>query len=361
MSDHRPTMSFDDEEEVEVRRNASEDQARARYAQEFGTLHSKAGITPSPAFLEAQKSQPTDTPPPHPRPLTDRAAKVADKPEPAKPQRVAPVLTVPAVTELDLEDPVLKANPYLTQVALKTVEALPSKGLPYPPGAHIRYRTYSMGEVEQFEGSTLTNRERYLMILRGVTTNFPKLSLTLSDVMYLGLLRRISTMGTNKVIVNTACPRCSNTNSSMFETNDTEFDDLEVPSLPVNVPFSFGTHSFTPFTIGNYFTILDRGEELDTVKGLALQCTTMPYEEAELQFRTLLDPKDISLARRLDKLLYHGIREVHIKCRHEIEQEGGPQLCQQLYSVALENSAEAFIYPFRGVNGDVVEDEISFG
>ena len=376
----RPQFSFDTAPEsteqpaqVKVEETALERKERLareshqRYLDEMGPEHKRIN-----AELERQGQKPLNV-------VSPDDPKLGEEPEeepplgqhsdviertPPKPQlRQPPKIT----TKVPEEDPAERLNPHLPKVSLTDCTRLPSMGLAYPKGATIKYRTYMLGEIEEFESPTLSEKDRYLMVLRGVETNFDKLTITLSDLMYLGLLRRISTMGAEEIGVNTMCPRCGGRNTNKVATahihgangETVYFDELKVPALPIRLKLSFGEHRFMPITIGDYLAMLDEGIAIDAVSMTAIQCHTLDFPESISIFRQVSDPKDVRLVQKLDELLYHGIAPIKVQCQNALT-GGKSRVCDFPYTVSLENAKEAFIYPFRRP-GDDAADEIAFG
>lgn len=293
-------------------------------------------------------------------PLDKPAETPTDKPS-AESTEVSARAKSATPVEKPLKDVVAEKNPFLPRVALKAVTELPSQGLAYPDNYKISYRAYTLGEIDQLENSKMSTREMYDLILRGIETSFPVHDLTLADTMYLGLLRRLASMGGSDVLVTSACPNCGNTNTSRVDTSTIEFEDLSVPKLPIKLKFSDGTQQkFMPVTIGDYFKLLDTNRKMDTVALMAIQCRTLEYPQSLDYFASLTDPLDIYGVRQVDRLLFHGLKPVTIDCRHNIMTGEQEVPCGQRYRVQLENAAEAFIFPFRREESDSAV-EITFG
>lgn len=274
------------------------------------------------------------------------------------PELVSAVSATPI--EKRLVDPVAEKNPFLPKVSLKEHSELPSQGLAYPSGYTISYRAYTLGEIDQLENSKLSIRQMYELILRGIETSFPVLDLTLADTMYLGLLRRLASMGGTDVLVTSVCPNCANTNTTRVDTSSIEFEDLTVPKLPIKLKLSLGEHKFMPITIGDYFKLLEQDAKSDTLALLAIQCRTLDFPASIETFKNLIDPLDIYGVRQVDRLLFHGLKPITIDCRHNLMVEEEQVPCRQRYRVQLENAAEAFIFPFRREESDSTV-EITFG
>lgn len=75
------------------------------------------------------------------------------------------------------------------------VKELPSKFLPYPKGTKITYRPYLFGEVKKFNQGQQSTSQAWALIASGIKCSFDVNELTLSDLRYIGLLRKISTFG----------------------------------------------------------------------------------------------------------------------------------------------------------------------
>lgn len=368
----------------------SPDEQRAkRRAESIAAAEAKWGAAPPQEPSEAAKriahQMGLDAPPPPPA-AHDRAdvRRTPAPPPPAPDPQLSPAMRArqeqlearrappqPIVQPVLADDPAADYNPHLPKVVLNDVRRLPSRGLAYPPNARISYRTYALGELDEFEQSNLTQREQLIRLLQGVETTFPKTELTLEDTLYLGLLRRISTLGTEQLIVQTTCPRCKGSNPQRVATahikddpdpapHTVTFKELDIPALPVKLKLSFGEHSFRPITIGDYIGLLDQNYELNTPTMYGIQCHSLDFPESADAFRSITDPKDIKLLKKLDEMFDHHLAPLHVTCGNLLTGTSEPEPCGQHYRVSLENAKEAFIYPFRGEDDDS-GDEISFG
>ena len=292
--------------------------------------------------------------------------KAAPPPPPSAASPPATETARPAVPEV--VDEYRARNPSLPSISFDDVKHLPSMGKAYPPGATVRYRPYTLGESIFAEESRMGIRETYDMILKGLECSFPAMDLTLPDVLYLGLVRKIASLGSTKVNVTTTCPYCQGLNRTPIECTALEFDDLEVPALPINAPFSFGDHTFAPLTLGRYLDLLDRKLEDDFVALMAAQCTSVDDLDFAIEMiKGMVDPDDIALIKQIDEMLHHELKPVMVTCPQEIPSDtdqGGDEpapTCGKRYPVALDDVSAAFVLPFPGRDSSDVRRQVTFG
>lgn len=225
---------------------------------------------------------------------------------------------------------------------------LPSKFLSYPKGCEIRYRPYVFGEIKKFNQSKLTVREEIDYVLAGITTSFDKMGLTFSDVLYMGLLRKISTFGTTSSTVTYQCNHCSTINDKVIQNDEFEFSDLEVSALPIILSLGEKDYNFMPCTVGQYFELEEKGLFQDTVAVLATMCCNHSYDDAyEVFYHVHQD--DVDRLDKVDAYLYHGVKPLDGVCKN----------CNEVTQVRLEGG-RVLIRPFRRRN-ESVESRIRFG
>lgn len=277
-----------------------------------------------------------------------------------------PIVVPPQVTAPGPVDVYRERNPSLPTIKFANVEHLPSAGKAYPPGTRISYRPYTLGESVHAEASRLDMRGTYDLILKGVDCGtMDKFKLTLPDVLFLGLVRKIASLGTTKVNLTTTCPFCKGMNRTPVECSALDFEDLQVPELPIVVDFSFGSHEFRPLTLESYLDLLDRSLEEDFVAIMAAQCATnLPLNDRIEMIRSMTDPEDISLVKQIDEMLHHQLKPIPIVCPQEtdqLEEDGRVRTCGRRYPVALDDVSAAFVLPFSGRPGERSSGKISFG
>jgi len=232
------------------------------------------------------------------------------------------------------------------RVQMRDLRNLPSKGLAYPEGAKIRYRTFLAWEVRQASSDEDVDLPRILRdIAMGIeTTGFPKENITFYDFLFINLCRKLQTIRQSTVYATYPCSPedggCGHVNDFTVdvsaESPELEFFDLEFDSLPLEVDFSFGTHKFTPLTVGQYLQLEESGLENDDFANLAIQCTTLPFEEAWETFRFCADD-DMYLLFTVEHLLHHGLKPLTRTCQN----------CSRELRFRLE-SGTVLIRPFRG-------------
>lgn len=259
-------------------------------------------------------------------------------------------------------------NPSLPKMRFDTVKHLPSVGKAYPANATILFRPYTLGESIYAEESKPDMRGTYALILAGLECQgFDPMTLTLPDVLYLGLIRKIASLGATKVSVTTTCPYCKGLNRTPIECTELEFDDLQVPALPIRAPFTFGDHTFSPLTLSSYLDLLDAGLEDNFLALMAAQCTSIPiFEDALAMTKDLTDPDDIAMLKQIDELLHHELKPVVVTCPQELpkpnqEVDEPAPTCGRRYPVALDDVSAAFVLPFSGRSQESIRGKITFG
>lgn len=217
---------------------------------------------------------------------------------------------------------------FLPQINLD-VDQVPSKFLTYPKGSTIKYRPYSYGEVKRISQSKHSKKDEFNVILEGIECSFDKMDLTVSDLLYLGLLRKISTLGTTKVEAKYDCSGCKKVVGKVFQLTDLSLKDLEVPDLPVVVDLDCGEFEFTPLTVKDCFDLIDKDKVSDHISLLATMCRNKPFEKAYELFFNCSSP-DGMILEEVDSLLRHEVAPIEAVCKCKaktmIELDGGQAL-----------------------------------
>ena len=237
-----------------------------------------------------------------------------------------------------------------TAASTNTIEVkeLPSEFKPYPKGVSIRYRTYTYDEVDEFNGmnsqdggNEQSTIERLNFLIKGVEADgMDRNDLTYRDILYIGLLRKLSTFGTQEFSVHIRHEDGSR-HTLRFSLEDLYFEELKVPDLPVVVEVGGKEMRFSPLTLGGYAGMSsDLGEsgKPNARQVLAAQCVNMPYEEARAVIGNSTGD-DMLVLMEVDKLLDHGIKPLDATYKLE----NGEEVHR---SVAL-NDPRTLIYPFR--------------
>lgn len=220
-------------------------------------------------------------------------------------------------------------NPNLPEINLK-VHQLPSKALPYPTNCEIHYRPYTFGEIKKISQSKLSIKDGFSLVLSGVECSFDKNQLTMGDLLYIGLLRKLSTVGTSKVMVPYVCQVCSESNKEVFSIDSIEFEELKIPALPICVSFSFGNLEFSPLTVQDFMEILAHGKETDEITMISAQVRNQDSQQVFTAFQNCFG-EDALLLDEVDRILFHGVKPISSKCQKcanevKIELDGGTAL-----------------------------------
>jgi hypothetical protein len=229
-----------------------------------------------------------------------------------------------------------------------SAEKLPSKGLSYPAGCEISYRPYSFGEVKKVSQSKMTAKAAYQEVLSGISCSFGPENLTMSDFLFIGLLRKISTLGSSKATVIYRCAGCFKENSAFLNSSQMEFEDVAIPSVPAKVSLQAGEFLFGFPTVGALIHLESLGKSEDPVHILASACVSHSIEEMVPIIDSCMG-EDSATLEQLDSLLFHGLKPSTFKCSH----------CEHKNSIELDGG-QALIMPFRG-DAEPSKSRISFG
>lgn len=242
----------------------------------------------------------------------------------------------------------------LPQISI-TCDKLPSLGRSYPENTVIQYRPYTFGEIKKVSQSKLDTKSSLEFVLLGIETEFDKTLLTVGDFFYLGLLRRISTLGSDKVDLPYKCGGCKKISKHTTETTNIDFEEIKVPELPVIVEFSSREVEFNPLTIGSLFELIELGKHSDEIALLAKQVSNIEFDEA-YNFINNANPTDSKLINEVDKLLYHSTKEVVFKCKEILSDK---KICGHENKIELEGG-QALLIPFRE-REESIGSKIHFG
>ena len=257
-----------------------------------------------------------------------------------------------------------KQADFMPEIRVATKD-LPSKGVSYPKDSWIKHRPYMFGEVTQISGSKLDTRTTYEHILSGVECSFDKSQLTVPDVLYIGLLRKISTLGSTEIVARYNCPKCKKPGQLIFKTDDLEFDELEVPKMPIVADMSFGEAHFSPMTVKDFLELADKHKESDEIALYAIQTRNMGFEEAYKKYYNA-NPEDSQTLIEIDRLLFHSLKPFTRKCTNllpmektEIGGAGAGSQCGHPIKIELDGG-QALLLPFRRNEGPT-KTKIRFG
>lgn len=278
-----------------------------------------------------------------------------------------PSTSIPKIVHEDIEN---LAKPVSNMVLFKPSEVTnkfkkikvgdtPSHFLPYPENAEIYITPYSGDEIDELSNSSLTLKYILTKCMEGVYTNFDKNQITFYDALYLSYYRRVLSIDSkdNKIQIISQCPYCNKYSTHIININEqVDFEDVKVPTLPINIDFSFGRLQFTFLTYGDYMKLQSelRSEEL------AYQCITpceVDKEAGQTQASELqklfgsLTGEDQALLSKVKELTYHGIKPITTLCQNKD--------CGKTYETILDEMS-SIILPFRTSNENT-RSKVSFG
>jgi len=221
-----------------------------------------------------------------------------------------------------------------------TLEGLPSKGRAYPDGAEVSYTPYTFGEIKKISQSNVSEREYLEFVVSGIKTNFDQLLITISDLMYIGLLRKISSLGKSKFSLKSNCVSCKKENSIDFTLANLDFDDLEV-ELPLIFDLerdSGQTYEFhfSPVTLGDFYHLIETDLSSDIIAVLASCCRNMDFQDSYDIFSSFT-LAEAEYMNEVDKYLYHGVKPLPTTCA----------FCKKEFKINLE-VGQTLVLPFRG-------------
>ena len=231
------------------------------------------------------------------------------------------------------------------------VEELPSRGLAYPKGAKVSYRTYMFGEIRQVSTSTVGVENSLKIAMEGIDADFGTENLTLQDGIYLAILRKISSLNSDKFEVPYICSKCGETSKGVFNHKHIEFNDIstEVESLPLFIDLKGKEVQISPMTIKDFMTLksgaydgIFKDGKIDRAATQAVTVKNMNFADAYNFLYEIKDPDDIDLITDIDKMLYHNVKRLSAVCKQEIK----GKVCGTENFIKLEGQ-EALFSPFR--------------
>jgi hypothetical protein len=251
------------------------------------------------------------------------------------------------------------ANIYLPEIE---ITELPSAGKVYPIRG-MYYHPYSFGELKKLSMDTTPQLKKYEYITNGLTlpAGMSPDDLTLADVLFIALLRKLSVPGVEQISLTKICDKCKKVISHTIKFTDIEFDDLQ-SECPLTVEINGIEMSFSPMTLGGMKALVDyandKGEAASSTDLLAFQCISHDYDvmaatlEKMSETRSYLD-QDLALLNQLDQMMYHGIKPIPVQCAN-------PE-CKHMNHVELDGEDEGLlVLPFLPAQTDTV-NRIKFG
>lgn len=272
-------------------------------------------------------------------------------------------------------DVIAEQNPNIPKFSFRAVDRLPSKALPYPKGATVKYRAFTFGEMEELANSNISVVDKFLFILRGIEANFDTMMLTLPDTLLIGLLRKTFTLGGEEFVAVTPCTACGKPHQWKFYTAIPEkmiargiepehvmdFEDLSIPALPLKVKLSIGTHVFYPLTISDYLFLLDKDFQVNRLTTLAIQCHSLEFPDSIDVFANMTDIDDVEKLKKVNTMFKHHVKLFESKCDNILTgDDGDVYTCGEPIYYDITNSVQTLVLPFRSEEHSYADD-FSFG
>jgi hypothetical protein len=240
-----------------------------------------------------------------------------------------------------------------------SLDKLPSKGRYYPMGSKISLRSYSFGEVKRISDSTLSLLDKLQTVVSGINTTFDKNLLTLSDITYLGVIRRLNTLGTMKFKYPYTCPKCGTENEKHFTQEDLIINDIEAPELPIRATLSDGKeYMFGPITLKD-MRLIDSGELdkyipsknvfKDKVALYSLLVKNFDFKDVYSFFTATISEEDHEIIDEVDRLVSHDIAPLQSVCSE----------CKTEVRLPMKNAVD-MVLPFRSEERSI-RHRIHFG
>ena len=238
------------------------------------------------------------------------------------------------------------------------INKLPSRGLAYPEGARLKYLTYTFGEVQEASTSNWDIVDSVKLALKGIICEgFDKYQLTVLDVFYIGILRKVSSMNELKFEMPYICRGCMKRTKGVFTQNDIEFRDIDeaVKKLPIKAEIGGKQLDFSPMTVkefldiqsGRYANIIGKKDEMNKMAIYATMIKNLPFKEAYELLITNRNNDDNEVLEEIDRLLLHDMKPLITTCQEEvIDMDGNKSKCGFENALKLEGR-EALLRPFR--------------
>jgi hypothetical protein len=216
------------------------------------------------------------------------------------------------------------ALPKDSPTPMMRVKEVPSGFKPYPRGAEIYYRPWRVAEIQQFnQAEELWTRDKYLMALEALeVTGFEKEDLSIFDLFYVSLIRKISAIGSQRVLLSRVCPNCGKQVSLQVETKDLEFADFEPEVFPVVPRFSgFSDMKFGVLTVRGMLDLIGKGLTGQSLIPYLSRCVIgEDWDGAYARLGDLSSYEDYEILGELNRMLFHGLKPFTVQCPHTVDE-----------------------------------------
>lgn len=229
------------------------------------------------------------------------------------------------------------------------IENIPSGGIAYPKDWKISICAYSYGDVLNLSKAAERGLAAFDKVLDGVKCNFDKRLLLPTDILYLGLYRRLVSTKHTQIELRVECPACAKQNNKVMDLKDVPFKELRVPALPIIAELSTGTLEFMPITYEKFKEVYKKYDS-DPSWLVAYSVSNMKPEEARSIILEACS-EDKEVIEEVTDLLDFGLEPVEFECCDDF--------CTHTLKVQLE-SPETLCFPFRKPD-ESAKSRIKFG
>jgi len=204
---------------------------------------------------------------------------------------------------------------------------LPSQGVCYPERATIHRVEYLWTEIRNLSEmiKDIDNEEEmivdkpalYECMMEGIyVEGFDKYDLTLSDLLFIFILRKMGTFGNQEIVITVQCPHCGQYNILGYKLNDFEFEDLmfDRTQLPLFTEIKGLECQFMPLTFRRFKQLYEDGVENDPRAWIAYQCINRDPREVYELCKDLPYIGGGDVLDQIDEYLSHGLMDVEATC-----------------------------------------------
>ena len=215
---------------------------------------------------------------------------------------------------------------------------LPSQGIFYPDGFYVKVRPYTFGEIEYISQSSLPFHEILKFVLGGITTEkIDSEDLTLFDFMFLAIVRRLLSFGTEEYKLLAKCPQCGKEVSKIFNLQDIEFEDMKISLYkPLKIKYRDIELTLDVVRIRKLLELKLQNQDLSPKDLLALHINSLDFEQAKEFVSNLLAGEIEEFSAIVERYFYHGAKPLKIECQ-----------CGYIIYKDLDREVD-LIKPFRG-------------
>ena len=144
------------------------------------------------------------------------------------------------------------------------ITSLPSGGISYPEDWSVEITPYTFGQSSGIKETDFMQRRFYNIALDGVYTNFDKNLLTIEDVLFISVARKLISTKSSKVTLNSVCPECLSDNKVTLELKDAiQYEKSKISSrekYPLKVTFSKYIGWYRYLTFGETLSLINSNQ-----------------------------------------------------------------------------------------------------